>query len=121
MGILRGAAMWIEFTADIIHHRVREVTNGTRFSVTLFTPNHLERLTSEDWMNLESFGFPVQLYSEMDSTKAAQSQGRASEATEKGDPDWKRGSYNLGLGKQALLDRSPEGGRFPLYGREFQE
>ena len=51
--------MWIEFTADIIQHRVREVTTGARFSVTLFTPSHLERLSQEDWMNLESFGFPV--------------------------------------------------------------
>ena len=90
--------MWIEFTADIIHHRVREVTNGTRFSVTLFTPSHLEQLTSEDWMNLESFGFPVQLYSEMDSTQASQSQGRASEATES---TWHgQSSMTLGDGKE---------------------
>ena len=74
--------MWIDFTADIIHHRVREVTKGTRFSVTLFTPSHLERLTPEDWMNLESFGFPVQLYSEMDSDQAPWSRGKAPEETE---------------------------------------
>ena len=55
---------WVEFTADIIQHRVREVTNGVRYSVTLFTPNHLERLSQEDWMNLESFGFPVDKYPE---------------------------------------------------------
>ena len=59
--------MWVEFTADIIQHHVREVTSGTRFSVTLFTPSHLERLSPEDWMNLESFGFPVKMYAEMDS------------------------------------------------------
>ena len=58
--------IWVEFTADIIQHRVREVTSGVRYSVTLFTPNHLERLTPEDWMNLESFGFPVDLYAERD-------------------------------------------------------
>ena len=56
--------VWVEFTADIIQHRVREVTSGVRYSVTLFTPNHLERLSPEDWMNLESFGFPVDRYAE---------------------------------------------------------
>ena len=54
--------IWTEFTADIIEHRVREVTSGERFSVTLFTPSHLERLSDRDWMNLESKGFPVHLY-----------------------------------------------------------
>ena len=34
--------IWTEFTAHIIEHRVREVTDGERFSVTLFTPSHLE-------------------------------------------------------------------------------
>ena len=56
--------IWTEFTVDVIEHRVREVTNGERFSVTLFTPSHLERLSERDWMNLESFGFPVHLYAE---------------------------------------------------------
>ena len=55
-------SVWTEFTADIIEHRVREVTKGERFSVTLFTPSHLERLSDRDWMNLESKGFPVHLY-----------------------------------------------------------
>ena len=32
---------WVEFTADIIQHRVSEVTSGVRYSVTLFTPDHL--------------------------------------------------------------------------------
>ena len=54
--------VWTEFTADIIEHRVREVTKGERFSVTLFAPSHLERLSDRDWMNLESKGFPVHLY-----------------------------------------------------------
>ena len=56
--------VWTEFTADIIEHRVREVTSGDRFSVTLFTPSHLDKLTERDWMNLESRGFPVHLYAE---------------------------------------------------------
>ena len=38
------------------------MTKGERFSVTLFTPSHLERLSDRDWMNLESKGFPVHLY-----------------------------------------------------------
>ena len=37
--------VWTEFTADIIEHRVQEVTSGERFAVTLFTPSHLERLS----------------------------------------------------------------------------
>ena len=48
----------------IIEHRVREVTSGDRFAVTLFTPGHLERLSERDWMNLESNGFPVHHYAE---------------------------------------------------------
>ena len=63
--------VWVELTADIIQHRVREVTKGVRYSVTLFTPNHLERLSREDWMNLESFGFPVDKYAEYDSCKSS--------------------------------------------------
>ena len=59
--------VWVEFTADVIEHRVREVTSGERFAVTLLTTGHLERLDEHDWMNLESFGFPVYLYSERDS------------------------------------------------------
>ena len=56
--------IWTEFTADIIEHRVREVTSRDRFAVTLFTPGHLERLSERDWMNLESNGFPVHHYAE---------------------------------------------------------
>ena len=56
--------IWTEFTADIIEHRVREVASGERFSVTLFTPGHLDKLTERDWMNLESHGFPAHLYPE---------------------------------------------------------
>ena len=47
-----------------IEHRVREVTSGERFSVTLFSPSHLDKLRERDWMNLESHGFPVHLYPE---------------------------------------------------------
>ena len=54
--------VWTEFAADIIEHRVREVTLGERFSVILFTPSHLDKLSERDWMNLESYGFPVHLY-----------------------------------------------------------
>ena len=63
--------VWVEFTADIIQHRVREVTSGVRYSVTLFTPNHLERLSPEDWVNLESFGFPVDRYAERNSCEVS--------------------------------------------------
>ena len=67
--------VWVEFTADIIQHRVREVTSGVRYSVTLFTPNHLERLSPEDWVNLESFGFPVDRYAERNSYEASAVKG----------------------------------------------
>ena len=67
--------VWVEFTADIIQHRVREVTKGVRYSVTLFTPNHLERLSREDWVNLESFGFPVDRYPERDSCVLSAAKG----------------------------------------------
>ena len=67
--------VWVEFTADIIQHRVREVTSGVRYSVTLFTPNHLERLSSEDWVNLESFGFPVDRYAERTSQETSAVKG----------------------------------------------
>ena len=67
--------VWVEFTADIIQHRVREVTSGVRYSVTLFTPNHLERLSPEDWMNLESFGFPVDKYAERNTTEVSAVKG----------------------------------------------
>ena len=60
--------VWVEVTADITQHRVREVTSGTRFSATLFTPSYLERLSLQDWMNLESFG--LMLYSERDSLQS---------------------------------------------------
>ena len=55
---------WVEFTADIIEHRVREMTSGMRFTVMFFTPGRLERLTEKNWMIFESLGFPVHLYSE---------------------------------------------------------
>ena len=61
--------MWTEVTADIIEHRVREVTQGERFAIPLFTSSHLERLSNSDWMNLESYGFPVHLYSERDQAR----------------------------------------------------
>ena len=56
--------IWTQFTADIVEHRAREVSSGERFSVTLFTPIHLERLTERDWMNLESHGYPGHLHPE---------------------------------------------------------
>ena len=51
------------------------MTSGERFSVTLFTPSHLERLSDRDWMNLESKGFPVHLYA----GRAAAGEGDRSE------------------------------------------
>ena len=58
--------VWTEFTADIVEHRVREASKGERFAVTLLTPGHLEKLSEDDRMNLELYGFPVHLYTERD-------------------------------------------------------
>ena len=60
--------LWTELTANIVENRVREATKGERFAITLlFTPGHLEKLSAEDWKNLESHGFPVHLFPERDS------------------------------------------------------
>ena len=56
--------VWIQFTADIIGQRVREVTEGERVSVTLFTPCHLVQLSKNDWDNLEKVSFPIHIYPE---------------------------------------------------------
>ena len=51
-----------------------------RYSVTLFTPNHLERLSNDDWMNLESFGFPVDQYAERETAFVSAVKGPTVEA-----------------------------------------
>ena len=69
--------VWTEFTADILEHRVREATSGERFSVTLFTPSHLGRLSESDWVNFdESYGFPVHLYSETEILEGQEDAGK---------------------------------------------
>ena len=38
------------------------MSKGERYSVTLYTPGKLERLTAQDWDNLANAGFPIYLY-----------------------------------------------------------
>ena len=54
--------IWLSFDALKVVRRVTAITEGTRYSVTLYTPRKLERLTVEDWDNLGKTGFPVHLY-----------------------------------------------------------
>ena len=43
-------------------HRVTAVERGERYSITLYTPGKLDRLTAQDWDNLARCGFPIYLY-----------------------------------------------------------
>ena len=53
---------WMSFDALKVVHRVTPVGRGARYSITLYTPGKLDRLTAQDWDNLARFGFPIYLY-----------------------------------------------------------
>ena len=53
---------WLSFDALRFVHRVKPVTSGARYSITLYTPGKLERLTAQDWDLLAKAGFPIYLY-----------------------------------------------------------
>ena len=53
---------WLSFDALRFVHRVLPVTSGKRYSITLYTPGKLERLTAQDWDKLAKAGFPIYLY-----------------------------------------------------------
>ena len=53
---------WLSFDALKFVHRVQPVTAGYRYSITLYTPGKLERLTAQDWDLLAKAGFPIHLY-----------------------------------------------------------
>ena len=53
---------WMSFDALKVVHRVTPVGRGARYSITLYTPGKLDRLTAQDWDNLARYGFPVYLY-----------------------------------------------------------
>ena len=53
---------WLSFDALKFVHRVQPVTEGCRYSITLYTPGKLERLTAQDWDKLGKAGFPIYLY-----------------------------------------------------------
>ena len=53
---------WLSFDALRFVHRVMPVTSGARYSITLYTPGKLERLTAQDWDILAKADFPIYLY-----------------------------------------------------------
>ena len=53
---------WMSFDALKVVHRVTPVQTGARYSITLYTPGKLDRLTAQDWDNLAKCGFPIYLY-----------------------------------------------------------
>ena len=53
---------WLSFDALKVVHKVTPVTEGERYSITLYTPGKLDRLTAQDWDNLAKAGFPIYLY-----------------------------------------------------------
>ena len=53
---------WMSFDALKVVHRVTPVGRGARYSITLYTPSKLDRLTAQDWDNLAKCGFPIHLY-----------------------------------------------------------
>ena len=53
---------WLSFDALRFVHRVVPVKSGARYSITLYTPGKLERLTAQDWDLLAKAGFPIYLY-----------------------------------------------------------
>ena len=53
---------WLSFDALKVVHRVLPVIQGFRYSITLYTPGKLDRLTAQDWDALARTGFPIYLY-----------------------------------------------------------
>ena len=53
---------WLSFDALKVVHQVTPVTEGERYSITLYTPGKLDRLTAQDWDILARAGFPIYLY-----------------------------------------------------------
>eukprot|EP00971_Amphidinium_carterae_P032729 644377-Amphidinium_carterae.2 len=53
------ARTWVSFYAKSLKHKVSEVTRGTRYSVTYYTPGRLNTIPSGDWECLREHGFPV--------------------------------------------------------------
>ena len=53
---------WVSVDALKVGHQVTPISWGERYSITLFTPGKLERLTTQDWDILAKTGFPICLY-----------------------------------------------------------
>ena len=54
--------VWLSFDALKAPRRVTEVVCWNRYSITLFTPGKLDRLTPSSWGTLARFGFPIYMY-----------------------------------------------------------
>ena len=52
----------MSFDALKVVHRVTPVQTGVRYSITLYTPGKLDRLTAQDWDILARKGLPIYLY-----------------------------------------------------------
>eukprot|EP00971_Amphidinium_carterae_P116673 2310832-Amphidinium_carterae.1 len=50
---------WVSFYAKSLTHRVTKVKEGTRYSVTYYTPGNLDMIPQEDWDYLQKVGFPI--------------------------------------------------------------
>eukprot|EP00971_Amphidinium_carterae_P344371 6484731-Amphidinium_carterae.1 len=50
---------WVSFYAKSLTHRVTKVTEGTRYSVTYYTPGNLDLVPQGDWDYLQQVGFPI--------------------------------------------------------------
>ena len=53
---------WLSFDALKVVHKVTPATKSERYSITLYTPRKLDRLTAQDWDLLAKAGFPIYLY-----------------------------------------------------------
>ena len=62
IGLYDRENQWLSLDALKVVHRVTTVTEGERFSITLYAPGKLERLTAQDWDTLAKNGFPVYMY-----------------------------------------------------------
>ena len=50
---------WLSFDALKVVHQVTPVISGERYSITLYTPGKLDRLTAQDWDILAKAGFRI--------------------------------------------------------------
>ena len=99
---------WVFLNARDTYHRVTEVT-GYRLSVIYHTPQHLHRLTTEDWDILRDNGFPVEEVWE----QGLPSQDESDDDSEP-DPKVNEVSQTDEIPEGMSRQTSPDGGPEPL-------